>query len=66
MGKKVKGWYRDIEVRAGVLNKLKTRCVCGHRVLVMYDKAICSYCGKYVFKNKQDEFKYRLNLTLNK
>lgn len=66
MGKKVKGWYKEVEQVAKVLTELKTQCTCGHRVLVMYDKAICNNCGRYVFKNKQDEFKYKLNLTLNK
>lgn len=66
MGKKVKGWYKKIEDRASALSKYKTTCVCGHKTIVNKDKVVCSYCGRYVFKNKQDEFKYRLNLTMNK
>lgn len=43
-------------------DKVKYRCECGHRVVIPYNvnKQICSWCHRYVFKNKQDEFKYRL------
>ena len=38
-------------------------CKCGHSVLIPQrkDKKICSWCGNYVFKNKHDEFVYRMN-----
>lgn len=38
-------------------------CNCGHRVLILpqKDKVICNWCKHYVFKNKKDEFKYRIN-----
>lgn len=38
-------------------------CKCGHRVFILAkkDKVICNWCKNYVFKNKQDEFKYRVN-----
>lgn len=38
-------------------------CECGHRVVILpqKDKVICNWCKHYVFKNKQDEFKYRMN-----
>jgi hypothetical protein len=37
-------------------------CECGHRVFILKnrDKEICTWCGKYVFKSKKEEFKYRL------
>lgn len=43
-------------------DKVKYRCTCGHRVIIpaRVDKQICSWCGNYVFKNNQEEFKYRL------
>lgn len=43
-------------------DKVKYRCKnCGHRVVIPYnvDKMICQWCHRYVFKNEQDEFKYR-------
>ena len=40
---------------------------CGHSTLLgNADKVICSNCGFYVFKNKEVEFKYRLNEQLYK
>lgn len=38
------------------------KCKCGHTVLIpkRIKKRICSYCGVYVFREKKDEFMYRL------
>ena len=43
-------------------DKVKYKCRCGHRVVIKHNqtKAICSWCQNYVFKNNQEEFKYRL------
>lgn len=43
-------------------DKVKYRCKCGYRVVipVWQDKEICSCCGNYVFKDKREEFKYRM------
>lgn len=61
-------WYESIEKKATYMTmNHRVKCSCGHSlVMVNKDKEICNWCGKWVFKNKADEFKYRLNLTLNK
>ena len=43
-------------------DKVKYKCKCGRRVIIpkWVDKQICSWCGNYVFRNKYDEFKYRV------
>ena len=43
-------------------SKVKYKFSCGHSVIIgaNYDKIVCRFCGKYVFKNKKDEFLYRL------
>lgn len=44
-------------------DKVKYKCSkCGHKVVipVWCDKNICDWCGKYVFKDKKEEFKYRM------
>lgn len=43
-------------------DKVKYRCKCGHKVVIPYnaEKNICQWCHRYVFKNKEDEFRYRL------
>jgi len=43
-------------------DKVKYTCKCGRRVIIssQKDKEICSWCGNYVFKNKKDEYKYKV------
>lgn len=43
-------------------SKLKHICKCGHRVIItnQQSKVLCDWCGNYVFKNKKEEFKYRM------
>lgn len=42
--------------------KVKYICKCGHRVVIpkWVDKQLCDWCGRYVFKDKKVEFKYRV------
>lgn len=42
-------------------------CHCGHSVVILPNekKVFCSYCGHWVFKNKKDEFMYRMKEKLN-
>lgn len=46
----------------------KILCKCGHRVLMSNrkKKIICSWCGNYVYKNKQIEFEEKLKSKINK
>lgn len=44
------------------------KCKCGHS-LVIYpkeNKKLCRWCGKYVYKSKQDEFKDKLINVIRK
>lgn len=43
-----------------------TRKNCGRKIYIHKDKekAVCSWCGKYVFKNKENEFRYRMKEVL--
>ena len=43
-------------------NKVKYPCKCGRRVVIPYwaDKTLCSWCHRYVYKDKKLEFKERL------
>lgn len=53
---------REYQRRADELDKVKINCKCGHRVIVpvWVDKQICGWCGYYVYRNKQLEFKEKL------
>lgn len=43
---------------------------CGRRVhfyaFEKKGKQLCDWCGRYVFKNQKEEFKYRLNEEIKK
>ena len=43
-------------------DEVKYICKCVHRVIIPngVNKQICDWCNNYVFKNKKEEFKYRL------
>lgn len=46
------------------------KCSCGHSVKIYpmehITRKICTYCGKYVYINKKEEFKDRLKERLRK
>lgn len=51
--------------------RMKIKCpYCGTRIhfYAFEDKTkqLCDICGRYVFKNKQEEFKYRLKENMKK
>lgn len=52
----------EIQKYTDEINKHKYLCKCGKRVYIdrRRKKAVCDWCGRYVFKNKKDEFEYRL------
>lgn len=43
-------------------------CPCGHSVAIpnKVDRVLCTWCGKWVYKNKQTEFRYKLQEQLKK
>ena len=54
-----------------IANKLAGRlskCKCGHAFLIhtTEDKKLCDWCGNYVFKTPQAEFKYRVAEKMGK
>lgn len=53
---------KEIAILTKYMVEASVKCKCGHTVLVprRIDKKICTWCGNYVFRNKEDEFKYRL------
>ena len=50
------------------IQAVQYQCKCGHKVIIpkWVDKQICGWCGTYVFKNKKDEFEYRMKERLKK
>lgn len=48
--------------------EFKIYCSCGHSMIIFpfehRNKKVCTYCGKYVYKDKNEEFKERLGAFL--
>lgn len=59
---------KELPLLLNDITKSRIKCSCGHSVLIpnKKDKCICSWCGNYVFKNKQAEFKYKFKEKLMK
>lgn len=59
-------WNRGTQKNINKIHQEKTdntyKCKCGHSVVMRPSetKTLCYWCNKWVFKNKEDEFKYRL------
>ena len=60
--------YKEMDKYVDELAKHKYKCKCGHKVFIdkSRTKAVCDWCGKYVFKNKKDEINKRINENLKK
>lgn len=61
-----RGKTEDMKLHQFIIDNLTYKCPCGHSVVIYNDKVICTHCNKWVFKNKEDEFKYRINEQLRK
>lgn len=48
------------------MSECSYKCTCGKTVMMTnkVDKVVCTNCGKYVFKNKKDEFNFRMQERL--
>ena len=56
--------FKKIVVLDADRAKHKKYCKCGHSVVFPSNskatKVLCTHCGHYIYKNKQEEFKDRL------
>ena len=48
-------------------SELKHICKCGHTVVIpnFVEKVLCSWCGRYVYRDEQSEFKDKLKQKIN-
>ena len=61
----------DLEYKKYMESRQKHKYVCkhcGHKQLItnQMDKTICDWCGYWIFKSNQDEFKFRMQEQLKK
>lgn len=57
---------KEWKLMCNELSNIRYYCKCGHSVLIgnHEKKVLCDFCGYYVFKNKRDEFLYRMKSKL--
>ena len=60
--------FKEMTKLYDTVTKYRVLCPkCGHSVIFSkFDKAICSWCKHYVFKDKKTEFEYRLKESIMK
>lgn len=60
--------YTSDTKRLRVYTDNRVKCKCGHShfMPVFLPYKICGWCGKMVFRNKQEEFKYKLEHEIKK
>lgn len=59
----------EFEKKANEYLKITRTCKCSARIVIepwIDKKRLCEHCGRYVFLNKTDEFKYRLKEQMNR
>lgn len=55
--------FNEIKKYSNEINKLKVQCeICGRKQTfpVWVDKQVCDWCGHYVYRTKEIEFKEKL------
>lgn len=54
--------FKELKLKLEDIQKTAYKCKCGHTVIIANKsgRAICSYCHKWVFKDKKTEFEYRM------
>ena len=56
----------DLEKKRKFITNNTIKCKCGHSVFFQRNKMICTWCGRFVYKNEKEEFKDKLISQLNK
>lgn len=53
--------FEDIEKIASAKTEATIKCECGHSIVMSKaDRTICSWCGKWVYRTKAIEFRYKM------
>ncbi len=59
---------RDIIKLQEAYSRNAKKCECGHTMAISANTqyVICTWCGRKIFRNKQEEFKYKLGIAKRK
>ena len=53
--------FEDIKKIASAKTKFALKCKCGHSLVMSNaERTICNWCGSWVYRTPQIEFKYKL------
>lgn len=59
--------YMEDTKRFKEIEKYKVRCKCSHTFIISrVDRALCSYCGNWVYRTPELEFKYKIAEQMKK
>lgn len=61
--------FKELKILATKIGELKVQCKkCGHKEIFVkgVERKLCSYCGNYIYKNNEIEFKYKLRESIRK
>ena len=58
---------KDLRAKHRIITDLTVKCKCGHSIVFTSkaDRVFCDWCGKYCYKDKQTEFKYKMQEGFN-
>ena len=52
---------KDVKKLSKEMTETTVKCKCGHSIVMpKADRTICSWCGSWVYRTPQIEFKYKL------
>ena len=56
----------EIEKEHRIFQNYVVKCKCSHTILFtgVKDRLLCTYCGRYVYRDKKTEMKYKLKELL--
>lgn len=54
--------FKELKREHDKFQDYSIKCSCGHSIIFISekDRIICSVCGKYIYRNKKVEMKYKL------
>ena len=59
--------FKDMEKLSHEATNLIVKCKCSHSIVMpSADRTICSYCGSWVYRTKEIEFKYKMKEAIIK
>lgn len=52
---------KETDKRLNYITRMNVKCkYCGHTVFPTKDRVICTYCGRWAYRNAKAEFKYKV------